>query len=261
MITKFKKKSKFITAMIFVLTIILYMVAINVGAYAVQKIPSTPNSILPWKTMQNDKGQTYIYSQTGYYQEPYIFEMGWNLNEKGYNAYPNKAEIKLSDLTTIIVSFDNALQNDVRNQEILSALSELLGRLNDRSKDSYLALINPLVVSIKYIGDSELTKWAEEYYITNELTSFSAIFSSLDYKIQKDYVNRMFQDGQLAFFSANTKDIDAELINESAEKAYKENNLTFFSCIAPYLNEDEKEAWIARASHDKNNTFLSILIK
>lgn len=259
MIKKFKKKSKFITAVTLVLTMFICMTATAAGAYSEPKSSKTVTPITPWEAMGGDTEQGYTYSQSSYYQAPYIFEIGWNLNDKGYEAYHDKAEIKLSDLTTLIVSFDSSLHVEAKNQEVLSALTILLEKINTYTTDSSSTLRQPLVVNVKYVDNNNLNEVVEEYYINDELTSFSAVFFALESEIQKDYIDRMFKDHKNAFLSSTLKNMDTDIINYCAEKAYLENNNAFFANIVPYLNDTAKRAWIVKATQDNKNNFLSLL--
>lgn len=256
-IMKFKKISKSITAITALCTMLFCVGAIAVGAYAA---PATNTSVTPWEVMGNSTGQPYTYFQSSYYQAPYIFEMGWNLNKKGDNSYPDKAKIMLSDKTTITVSFDHAYKDYAQNDNVLSSLKSLLKKLMVQNSSSSLPLEKPIIVSIKDVGNNDLVKLAEEYYTNHTITSFVAIFPALDADTQKAYCNKMFNDNESAFFAAILKSLDAVTINFYANKAYKENKLTFFTNIVSYLTEDVKQSWIAKSSQDKRNTFLAVLV-
>lgn len=204
-------------------------------------------------------GQPYTYSQTGYFQGAYIFELGWNLNEKGYNAYVDKANLTLSDGTVITVSFDKSCKENLQDKEMLADLKKLVETLKKQSVDSTNPLEKPLVVSVEYVGNRKLVELAKEYYENNELTRFSAIFSSLDIEIQKEYCNKMVEETKLAYFSSCAPKMNSDMIDYFAEKTYQKDQLTFFTNVVPYLTDKQKEVWIARASQDNKITFLSVL--
>lgn len=214
----------------------------------------------PWSAM-GGTGEPYTYYQSGYYQGSYIFELGWNLNEKGYNAYVDKAELKLSDRTTITVSFDKSCNIEAQDNAILADLEELVDRLKKQYANSSTPLEKPLVVSVQYVGDNDLVKLAEEYYTNDELTSFSAIFSSLDITTQKEYCTKMIADEKNAFLSSTAKSMELDMIDFCLEKTYQEGKIALFTGIVPCLTDDMKETWATRASHDKKNTFLAVLTR
>lgn len=258
-IMNYQKKSKFIISVTIVVTILFSAGAVTTGAYAAtNNSDSTPET--PWSVM-GGTGQPYTFSQSGYFQGSYIFELGWNLNEKGYNAYTDKAEITLSDHTTITVSFDKSCGNENQNQEMLADLKDLIEGLKKQYSDSTRPLEKPLVVSIKYVGNSELDDLAEEYYTNGELTRFSAIFSSLDIEIQKEYCNKMIEDNKNAFLSSTAMYMTADIIDYSIEKTYQKDKIALFTNLVPYLTDSQKQTWIARASRDNRNTFLAVLTR
>lgn len=257
MIMNYHKKSKFIVSITLVVTIIFCAGATSVGAYAAT---NTHDSSTPWLTM-GGTGQTYTYSQAEYYQGAYIFELGWNLNEKGSNAYPDKAEFILSDLTTITVSFDKSCKNETQDQAVLTDLKELIERLKTQYSDSTLSLEKPLVVSVEYVGDSDLVKLAEEYYTNGKHTKFYAIFSSLDKDIQEEYCIKMIEGEENAFLAGTAKFMESDMIAFCLEKTYQEGKIALFAGVVPNLSKDQKETWIARASRDDKNSFLAVLTR
>lgn len=255
-IMRFQQKSKFVVSITLLVTILFCAAATTVGAYAAT---SATDNNTPWSNM-GGTGQPYTYSQTGYFQGAYIFELGWNLNEKGYNAYVDKANLTLSDGTVITVSFDKSYKSEAQDQAVLSDLKDLIDRLKVQN-DNSTPLETPLVVSVKYVGDSDLIKLAEEYYTNGELTRFSAIFSSLDIEVQKEYCNKMIEDNKNAFLSSTAMHMATDIIEYCAEKTYQKNDIALFTNLVPYLTDDQKQTWITRASRDKRNTFLAVLTR
>lgn len=256
-IMKFKKTSKPTATITALCTILFCIGAATIGAYAA---PSANNPTAPWTSIGNSTKPPNTYSQSSYYQAPYMFELGWNIDEKGYNFYPDKAKVTLSDKTVITVSFDHAYKDYAQNNLALSSLKVLLETLKAQNAGSSLPLEKPLIVSIKYIGQNDLGQLAEKYYTNHTISSFAAIFPALDADTQKAYCNKMLQDNENAFFAAILKSLDTVTINSYADKAYEENKLTFFADIVPYLTKDAKQSWIAKSSQDKRNTFLAVLI-
>ncbi len=215
----------------------------------------------PWLSMGNGDGQPYVYSQSGYFQDGYIFEMGWNLYEKGYNAYPDRKTLTLADKSKITVSFDATCKNSIKQPEVLTALTALLDRLKPQAVAAGVPLEKPLVVGVEYVGDKDVIKLAEEYYNNGENTSLSAIFFALDKKSQEVYFNKMIDDNKLSLFAAilQANEISDDMIDKFAKKAYSSKKLTFFSVIAPYMTDSEKQAWVVKSSQDKRVTFLEVL--
>lgn len=272
-IMSYKKKSKGSVVMAFALSLVLSGGAVLFGAYAVQEVsaaakPDNPRAVMgrgstekadtPWTDGNEEKNsQQYTYRQSGYYQSPYIFELGWNLSDKGYEAYADKAELTLSDGSIVSVSFDRTCREEAKDQDVLLALTSLIDLCKEQEGES-LALEKPLVVSVRYVGDRDLNELAEEYY-GEELTRFSAIFPILEEEVRLKYRDRMFSDRKVAYFSSVLQKMDKEYISGCAEKAYTEGNISFFSCVLSYLTEEQKLSWLERA--EKEQPTISAIIR
>jgi hypothetical protein len=218
------------------------------GAFAA---PGSPNTPPAFPNME-------VYTQDGYYQEPYIFELGWNLGERGLGDYPVKAGLSPASLGAITVSFNNEYGAYAKDEAALQALAALLERLGG---GAYPPIKTPFVVSVKDIGGQDIAGLAEEYYINDELTSFSAVFPALGMDVKKEYCDKMLEDGKIAFFSASIKNMGSSLINACAENAYQTERVSFFSVIAPHLSETARLYWVERAAVDERNAFLNVLTK
>lgn len=251
-----QKKSRFIVPITLLATILFCAAATTAGAYAAA---NSADYITPWPNT-GGTGQSYAYSQAGYYQGKYLFELGWNLDEQGCHSYVDKAEITLSDLTVLSVCFDKSCKSEAQNQAVLSDLEDLMERLKTENVNS-IPLKTPLVVSIKYVGDSAPAKLAAEYYTGGELTAFAAVFSALDTETQKLYCDKMMEDNKNAFLSSAARHMTADIIEYCAKKTYRENKTALFTNLVPYFTDQQKQAWAARASRDGKNTFLAVLSK
>lgn len=248
-IMKFKKPSKLAAAAATVCTILFCTGAAAAGAYgAVAPEPSAP------------QGKGFLYSQSGYYEAPFIFEMGWNLNEKGYDSYADKMEFTLSDQTKLTVSFDGSCKAFLQDEAAMSSLKTLLEKLKTERAGTKLPLKLPLVIGIKNVHGNSLPELAEKYYTERSLVDLIAIFPHLDNSAQNALTDRMFEEDALAPFAAVLgEDMDTERINAYAEQAYTEGKLTFFAVAAPYLTEDARQSWAERCSREKRNTYLAVL--
>lgn len=284
-IMDYKAKSKPVRAAALLTAMALCVGASAVGAYA----SPVPSSTAIWHGTGQWNGETYTYTQSGYYEAPYIFQIGWNVNGKRNDAYPDKAELVLADRNTITVSFDRSCKQYIADQNAMNALNSLSGKLKSRHADCDLPFEKPLVVSVEYVGGESLEKLAEEYYADGSLVSFVAIFPSLPGEVQKSFCDRMFTDGKVGFFSAVMRETNnaladvyvdrayreeklalyasilgqtnGALANVYMEKAYRDQKLTYFASAAPYLTDEAREAWIVRCSRDKRNTYLAVLTK
>lgn len=284
-IMDYKAQSKPVRAAALLTAMALCIGASAVGAYAMP----VPSSAAIWHGTGQWNGETYTYIQSGYYEAPYIFQIGWNVNGKLNEAYPDKAELVLTDGSTVMVSFDRSCKPYIADQNAMNALKSLSEKLKSQRAGSALPFEKPLVVAVEYVGDKSPEKLAEEYYADGSLVSFVAVFPSLPEGAQKRFCDRMFTDKKVSFFAAVMREADSSLANvyvERAyqeeklalyasilgqtdgalanvymEKAYQDQKLTYFASAAPYLTDDAREAWIARCSRDRRNTYLAVLTK
>lgn len=201
------------------------------------------------------------FTQAGYYQSPYIFDFGWNLNTDWAENYPDLANITLSDDTVVTVFFASSCAEYAGNQDVLTALKGLIERLSVQTSGSQPSIKSPLVTSVTETGENSLEQLAEEYYKNGHMTKFSAIFPALDRDLQKDFCTRIIDDGKLTYLSSCAGSMDFELLDYCLERSYEEQRLTLFAVLVPHLDKAQKKEWTARASKDERNTFLSVLLK
>jgi len=319
-IMKFKKKSKVIRFITVICTLAVSFCFFTVGAYAapsadnkgkVREDNEILNGVLSEKEQfteeekklalntvkkeENDKGYTQCtYMQRSYYSNAYIIEMGWNLNNKMRKAYPDSKEITLKDNSTIVVYFGgqpygsgngNVIEY-MNDSNVLFAIGELIYSLKNSAMPNAPALETPLVTNITYVGERDLPTLAEEYYAKGSLSAFSAVFPILDRELQKEYLQKIYdddnisffavvmpmdkdimmlyadkaqQDGKMNFFYVLLPDMPSELINIYAEKYYEADNTSGFVIIIPYMSKSVKQEWLAKAQADKKSAFAAVL--
>lgn len=86
----------------------------------------------------------YSYSCRGFYSEPYIFEIGWNISDKTAETLHSK-KLALSDNALITVWYDDSLKADMSLKNVTAALTKVLSRI----KSEYPGLARPVVLEIK----------------------------------------------------------------------------------------------------------------
>lgn len=253
-IMKFERKSKFRGATELAFTVILFLCAATTGAYAK---PLSGDFSHSQETESSEK-QNYSYLVESYYEDPYIWEIGWDLS--GYSEFQDSLTIERSDKTQMNVSFDSSCKSYMQDEDAISSITMLMEKLALRGQEAGDAIMgDPVVLNVKKIDVTELSELAEEYYVNGELTDFAAIFGALDRTVQEQYGIRMIDDGKVAYFSAVLSQVDQEMLAQYAEESYSKNKVNFFSTIVPHLAEEEKQMWIKRASEDKENGFLAVL--
>lgn len=257
-IMKHTKKSTAVTVITTLITVLVCAGSYVTGAYAAQSPSAGEEPRHVWEAMAR-RGDTYTYSQTGYYQSPYIFTLGWNLNEKDQKAYPDKASITLSDRTRMNVFFVSNCRKYAGDEDTLASLTLLIETLKEEYAGSFIPLESPIVVGLEYVGDRDVAELAEEYYQDHRLTDFTAVFPALDSDTQLAYCDQMFQDKSIAYFSSCLLQMAPEIVSANAEKTYLADNSFFFSSIVPFLTEQEIDEYLARAEKDGKASFTYAL--
>lgn len=275
-IMKYQKKPKSITAAAVILTALILVCSNTLGAYA--KPADDAASDQP-------SSYTYTYMQRGFYQDSYIIEMGWNLNERQTSPYPSRSEISLKDGAKMTLYFADTAQEYANNADVLSAITGLVNSL--KTKTTYPALETPLIVSITPVSSTKLPDMAQEYFSENDVMRFSALFKALNPSLQAQYLQKIYdadkialfssviehmdrevllqyaeqcsQDNNISFFSVILDKLPSEDLQRYAEKYYEENNISFFSVLTGKMSEEQKQNWLARALKDNKNTFYWIL--
>ncbi|MDE6620810.1 MAG: hypothetical protein K2K74_10060, partial [Lachnospiraceae bacterium] len=101
----------------------------------------------------------------------------------------------------------------------------------------------------------------DQYYKAGSLPLFEITFSRLDENAQKNWLEKLYADGDFDFFSAVVRGLDtnSSLFADFAEKAYTDEEIAFFSILADCMDETELERWLDRALEDGKWNFQSML--
>lgn len=102
---------------------------------------------------------------------------------------------------------------------------------------------------------------AERYYEADSLPLFGIAFSRLNESAQKEWLERLYGDGDFAFFSVAVRNLNtnSSLLSDLAEKTYADEEIAFFSTLADCMSETELELWLDRALEDGKWEFQSML--
>ncbi len=119
---------------------------------------------------------------------------------------------------------------------------------------------HPTQAGTKVDGDDPASQ-AERYYEADSLPLFGMTFSRLDENAQKQWLEKLYEDGDFAFFSVAVRSLDtsSSLLADFAEKAYAEKEMAFFSTLTDRMDKSELESWLDRALEDGIWSFQSIL--
>lgn len=233
-----------------------------------KEIPETYPSITLWN---NDDGTResvtlYAYTQSAYYQAPYIIEIGYNLTAEAQNKY-NSTLITLSDQSTMPVFFCPEAEDYLSDETAISAITALIERIAPKAAEfTSLPLEFPYIVSMEYIGEGNLDSLAERYYDEEMLTYFGAIFLELDVNTQLEYLDHMFEDENISFFACcigKLEETDTkrqkELVTRYILKAYEEDKVNFFAVLAGELDEETRKSWLEKCKKDGKINYYYIL--
>ncbi len=242
-IMKFKKTGRLSAVLAALLAIVLGVTGAAAGIYA--GLPTV-------KT-----GTAYRYTMESYYEAPYIFGIGWDLpKEEGTSA-----SLSLPDGGKLKVCFTDAAKGVIQDKKAMGALTKVLARLREETRDTDFPMTRPLVYQWKDTGGESQETLAERYYKEGDLPSFKTVFAGLDRPKQAAWMTKIYEGGSYAFFSvaAAGLETDGELVAAFAEKAYAGGAAGHFSILADRMSEETLELWLERAKKDKQFAFQSIL--
>lgn len=249
-IMSFKKTTRTAAALSLVLTIALTAGAAAAGAYS----GPARSSAAP----ERDTDAAFFYTQEGYYQPPYLFEVAWNISEAATKDYAS-ARAALPEGGAMTVYFEDACKGMAGDKTAMDALSALLGRLRSEP----FPITRPLVVSARNIQGADPAALAERYYEEGALPQFGAVFPQLNKNAQEAMLEKLYDDGSTAFFSMALKHLEpgSPLAARLSERAYDGGNIAFFSLLVEHTaSQAELEVWLARAREDGRLNFTSVLL-
>ena len=101
----------------------------------------------------------------------------------------------------------------------------------------------------------------DRYYKSGSLPLFEITFPLLDETAQKNWLEKLYTEGDFAFFSvaARSLDTNSALFTGFAEKAYADEKTAFFSILTGCMDETQLKLWLDRALEDGNWAFQSML--
>ena len=210
----------------------------------------------------------YNYTQSARYQAPYIIEIGYNLTSEAQSKYSSTL-ITLSDQSTMPVFFSAKSEKYISDEAAMSAITALIERMTPNAAKSTRPLEVPFIVSMEYVGETNMDSLAKKYYDEEMLTYFGAIFLELDTETQQDYLDRMFEDGNISFFACcigmfEYTDIQGtqrqkDVVDHYIIKAYEEDKVNFFAVLAGEFDEETRKSWLERCKNDGRTNYYYIL--
>lgn len=255
-IMNFRKTSRAAAVYSFLLAAALLLGGTAAGAYTgpVKTAAAIPAAV------KGDPSAAYRYTQEGYYEAPYLFEIGWNVRESAKKMY-GSTKITLPDGSTMTVLFTGSCKASLQDKDIRVALSAVLGRLRKEAAGTDFPLTRPLVTGVKNAGSGSAAELAERCYQEEDIAGFAAAFVMLDETAQRKYLNLCYEGSSIAFFGAcmNGLPQGSPLFAEFAEKAYADGDIARFSIPVYRMSKADQEAWAARAIEDGQLAFSAML--
>lgn len=255
-IMNFRKTSKAAAVCSLLLAAALLMGGAAAGAYTgpVKTAAAIPTAA------KGDPSAAYRYTQEGYYEAPYLFEIGWNVRESAKKMY-GSTQVALPDGSTMTVLFTGSCKASLQDEDIRAALSAVLGRLKKEAAETDFPLTRPLVTGVRNAGGSSAAELAERCYQEEDIAGFAAAFAMLDETDQRKYLNLCYEDGGIAFFGAcmNGLPQGSPLLTEFAEKAYADGDIARFSIPVYRMSKAGQDAWADRAIEDGQLAFSAML--
>nr|MDE7479131.1 M56 family metallopeptidase [Lachnospiraceae bacterium] len=90
-----------------------------------------------------------------------------------------------------------------------------------------------------------MQRLAEQYYEKDMLIQFGAIFSAFDESLQRQWLDRFYEDDEISYFSIALNHLHntSSVIEDFAQKAYSDNKVNFFSVLTGYMSADLLKNW------------------
>ena len=262
-IMAFKKRPWWVCGLSILLAFSLALGAAAAGAYTG---PAAGRKKASPVALGEEADAKFYYTQQGYYQPPYLFEIGWNLQEqaaKGYTHHPFTVwdEEKQKNIT-LDAYFAPECARLIDDAPAMQALSLQLSRLYLETRETAFPAVRFLVASVSQVGDTDAGILAERCYENGELPQFGAVFAWLDGAAQEAWLERMYADGRIAFFAASLDQLKTEeaLVARLAETAYADGAISFFSVLAGHMDSQAQERWYTRAGQDGRVNFRAVLL-
>lgn len=212
---------------------------------------------------EDDSVTLYNYTQSAYYQYPYLIEIGYNLSADAQEQYSARL-LTLSNQRTMPVYFTAVSETFISDENAILAITALVERMVTKKADSSRPVEAPIIISMEYVGDTDINTLAERKYAEGVLTYFAALFLELDSQTQLEYLDRMFEENNISFFACCIGYLEdtthpQDVVERYIRKAYEENRTNFFSVLAGMLDAASRETWREKAKKDGKSSYYYLL--
>lgn len=237
-----------------VLAAMLGVTAAAAGGYA--GLPAV--TVAAGKSLSIEEKTAYRYTMESFYEAPYLFGIGWNSQKEEGTA----VSVTLPEGGKLTVYFSDAAKGLAKDKKAMEALTKVLARLREETRDMDFPMTRPLVYQWENTGGGSREEMAKKYYEEGNLPSFKAVFAGLSKPEQAPWMAKIYEDENYAFFSVAAAELEADgdLVKAYAEKAYRDGAIAQFSILADRMSEETLESWLERTKKDQQLAFQSILL-
>lgn len=253
-IMKFRKPTKLAAVLAAILAVTLSVTALAAGAYT--GVPAMKTEGMFWEDIL-PKTKERKFSMESFYQEPYMFTIGWNALEQD-----DFIPVALPDGSTMKVWCTSAclwwMEQDPGSKK---ALSEVVVKLWEEHKGSGFPVTSPMLFFYQNVGNYTSAELMERYYYVDvNLSAFKTAFAGLSSPDKLSWLLKIYDDGKISYFSAavDSLKVDSDTVKALAERFYKDGSISFFSVLMDRMSEETMKAWAERAN-EKNNFRASLL--
>lgn len=205
------------------------------------------------------------YIQRGYYQEPYIIEIGWNLSEEAIAYYPDRQKLTLADGSEITVCFAGKAREFMTDAEAMEAVAEIILDVKLKAEEGQwdkwnaMEVERPYIVNIIYLPPEEISGYLEKAWQEDDIVPFAYVFDMLSQEEKIDYCGKAYYEDRIDFFSVLIEEIDESVVEDYCEKAYNEDRIDFFSVLIEYMSETDRQRWMKKTLREGNESFYYLL--
>ncbi len=208
----------------------------------------------------------YDFIQSIFYEDSYLFYVGYDLAEADVERYGGK-ELTLDDGEKLYVSFADTDQQWMEEETFLKALCTRLSKFRKNRGKRWAELERPIVSHVEYVGE-DLERLAAEYDEEEEMGRFGAILLELEADKQEVYLEQAFVEDNIAVFSIavscmyRSNNLSEEQINAWALRAYEEGRTEIFANLLGYMDDQMKQEWYTKVQKEQGKqTSFSMMIE
>lgn len=256
-IMRFKKTGRLSAVLAALLAAVLGVTAVAAGAYT--GLPPVTGAAGKSLFAEKKEAAAYRYTMESFYEAPYMFGIGWNLQKEEGTA----VSVTLPDGGKLTVCLRDAAKALAKDKKAMDALTKVLARLREETRETDFPMTRPLVYQWENTGGGSREEMAKKYYEEGNLPSFKAVFAGLSKPEKASWMAKVYKENSITFFSAAAAGLEADgdLVKAYAEMAYRDGAIAQFSILADRMSEETLRSWLDRTVRDQEIAFQSMLLQ